>query len=185
MSPEISTTVPTPLGICTRSLSLGLQTSMELFLTVRGNAPTCLTDLRNELKPPRGGFVMILHLSRRWAAYRLCHCLRPWIRQDPDSSLCSLQNRKLPLRGYQKRLSYPHALEQLLRNLIPGTLEQVFLYCRLKMPDCQSIWLGLSDGEIPPGDRQVMERRKDPPQRHRGLRDWPWTCHGEKTAICR
>ena len=29
MSPEISTTIPTPLGICTLSLSLGLQTSME------------------------------------------------------------------------------------------------------------------------------------------------------------
>jgi len=63
MSPEISTTIPTPLGICTLSLSLGLQTSMGLFLVVRGNAPTCLTDLRNELNPPRGGFVIILLLS--------------------------------------------------------------------------------------------------------------------------
>ena len=65
MSPEISTTIPIPLGICTLSLSLGLQTSMELFLTVRGNAPTCLTDLRNELNPPRGEFVIILLLSSR------------------------------------------------------------------------------------------------------------------------
>jgi hypothetical protein len=32
-------------------------------LVVRGNAPTCLTDLRNELNPPRREFVIILLLS--------------------------------------------------------------------------------------------------------------------------
>lgn len=65
MSSETFTTIPTPLGVWTLSLSLGLQTSTGRFAALCGNAPTCLTGLRNELKPPLGGFVIMLLLSSR------------------------------------------------------------------------------------------------------------------------
>ena len=48
ISPEISTTVPTPLGICTLSCSLGLHPSVRL-LVVGGKALTSLTFFRKEL----------------------------------------------------------------------------------------------------------------------------------------
>jgi hypothetical protein len=62
MSPEISTTIPIPLGICTRSLSLGLQIPKDLSRDC-GNALIFLAGLRNELNPPKGVFAIILLLS--------------------------------------------------------------------------------------------------------------------------
>ena len=62
MSPEISTTIPIPLGICTRSLSLGLQIPKDLSRDC-GNALTFLAGLRNALNPPKGVFTIIVLLS--------------------------------------------------------------------------------------------------------------------------
>lgn len=100
MSPEISTTTPIPLGICTLSLSLGLQTSMGLFLVVRGNAPTCLTDLRNELNPPRGGFVIILLLSGFWP---IIWIEQPWTINVAQPEIALVGLSKAPRRSSRSR----------------------------------------------------------------------------------
>jgi hypothetical protein len=127
MSPEISTTVPTPFGMSTLSLRAGLQTLMD-FSLAGGNALACLTGFRNELNPLRS-FDIVLLLSRSWPV--------AWL--GSQWSFQPLQSRKQLLWGYQKRRKDIHAFDQLRWNLIPGALEHFcFYHYRLKEPECQS-----------------------------------------------
>jgi len=60
-----------------------------------------------------------------------------------------LQNRKQPLRGHQKRLTDPRALDKLRRDLIPGTLGLLFFVLSLEDAGLSIDMVGLHAPFVP------------------------------------